>query len=77
MAYRSSLKFMRESKGMTQAELAEKAGVNLRMVQNYEQGFKDINKATVLTVLRLAEALGCDVYDILNPRSDYIGGDDI
>ena len=71
MAYKSSLKFMRESKGMTQAELAEKAGVNLRMVQNYEQGFKDINKATVLTVLRLSEALGCDVYDILNPRTDY------
>lgn len=71
MAYKSSLKFMRESKGMTQAELAEKAGVNLRMVQNYEQGFKDINKATVLTVLRLAEALECDVYDILNPRTDY------
>lgn len=73
MAYKSSLKFMRESKGMTQAELAKKAGVNLRMVQNYEQGFKDINKATVLTVLRLAEALGCDVYDILNPRTDYRG----
>ena len=71
--YKSSLKFMRESKGMTQAELSEKAGVNLRMVQNYEQGFKDINKATVLTVLRLAEALECDVYDILNPRTDYRG----
>lgn len=68
---RNALKFMRESKGMTQAELAEKAGVNLRMVQNYEQGFKDINNANVLTVLRLAEALDCDVYDILNPRSDY------
>ncbi len=64
---------MRESKDMTQAELAEKAGVNLRTVQNYEQGFKDINKATVLTVLRLAEALECNVYDILNPRSDYRG----
>ena len=71
--YKSSLKIMREYKGMTQSELAEKARVNLRMVQNYEQGFKDINKATVLTVLRLAEALGCDVYDILNPRSDYRG----
>ena len=70
---RNALKFMREAKGMTQAELSEKAGVNLRMVQNYEQGFKDINKATVLTVLRLAEALGCDVYDILNPRTDYRG----
>lgn len=73
MEYKSRLKFMREDKGMTQAELSKKAGVNLRMVQNYEQGFKDINKANVLTVLRLAEALECDVYDILNSRTDYRG----
>lgn len=63
-----SLKFERECKGMTQAELAERSGVNLRSIQNYEQGFKDINKAQVLTVLELAEALECDIYDIINPR---------
>ena len=69
----TALKFMRESKGFTQKELADKAGVNIRMIQHYEQGQKDINNATVLTVLRLSEALGCDVYDIINPRSDYRG----
>lgn len=63
-----SLKFERESRGMTQAELSEKSGVNKRMIQHYEQGFKDINKAQVLTVLKLSEALECDVYDIINPR---------
>ena len=62
------LKFMREQKGMTQQELAEKSHVNLRSIQNYEQGFKDINGAKVTTVLALAEVLGCDVYDIINPR---------
>ena len=60
---------MREDKGFTQAELAEKSGVNLRMIQNYEQGFKDINKAQVVTVLQLAEALDCDVYEIINDRN--------
>ena len=63
--YISSLKFMREDKGMTQAELSKKSGVNLRTIQNYEQGFKDIHKGNVVTVLRLAEALDCDVYEIL------------
>ena len=63
-----SLKFEREQKGWTQAELAERSGVNLRMVQNYEQGFKDINNAKVITAIQLAEALGCDIYDIINPR---------
>lgn len=68
MEYKSRLKWMREDKGMTQAELAEKSGVNVRSIQNYEQGFKDINGAKVVTVLQLAEALGCDVYEIINPR---------
>ena len=66
--YKSRLKLIREEKGMTQAELAERSGVNLRMIQNYEQGVKDINKASVVTVLQLAEALGCDVYKIINDR---------
>lgn len=68
MEYKSKLKFMRESKDMTQAELAERSGVKLRSIQNYEQGFHDINGAKVVTVLNLAEALGCDVYDIIQPR---------
>lgn len=59
---------MREDKGISQVELADKSGVNLRMIQHYEQGFKDINNAKVVTVLSLAEALGCDVYDIINDR---------
>ena len=68
MAYNSSLKNMREYKKMSQSELAERSRVSLRMIQYYEQGVKDINKAQVVTVLQLAEALGCDVYEIINPR---------
>lgn len=64
----TKLKNMRETKGLTQAELSAKSGVNLRTVQNFEQGFKDINKANVITVLSLAEALGCSVYDIIEKR---------
>lgn len=66
--YRSRLKFFRELRGMSQSELAEKSGVLLRTIQAYEQGYKDINKAQVVTVLRLAEALKCSVYDIINDR---------
>lgn len=66
--YKSSLKFMRKMKDMTQETLAELSGVPLRNIQAYEQGYKDINKAQVVTVLQLAEALDCDVYDIINPR---------
>lgn len=69
MEYKSRLKFMREDKGMTQATLAEISGVNIRTIQAYEQGLKDINKAQVVTVLALAEALECDVYEIINDRN--------
>lgn len=65
-----SLKYMREAAKLSQAELAAKSGVNVRLIQHYEQGFKNINKAQVVTVLKLAEALEADVYDIINPRTD-------
>ena len=65
---KSRLQFWRKEKGLTQAELAEKSGVNIRLIQHYEQGTKDINKAQVVTVLNLAEALDVDVYAIINDR---------
>ena len=68
MEFQSKLKFMRESKEMTQAELSHKSNVSLRMIQSYEQGFKDINGAKVTTVLALADALKCDVRDIIQPK---------
>jgi Helix-turn-helix. len=61
----SNLKKMREQKLMTQAELSEKSGVSIRMIQYYEQGAKDIKKGNVMTVLSLAEALGCDIREII------------
>jgi transcriptional regulator with XRE-family HTH domain len=59
---------MREDKGMTQAELSEKSGVSIRVIQAFERGARDINKAQVVTVLELAEALECDIYEIINNR---------
>ena len=66
--FKSRLKFMREDKGLSQSELAKASGVPVRVIQAFEMGYRDINKSQVLTVLQLAEALECDVYDIINPR---------
>ena len=38
---------------------------DLWMVQHYEQGFHDINKAEAMTVYKLAKALGCRMEDLL------------
>lgn len=67
--FKSRLKFMREDKGMSQSELAKASGVPLRAIQAFESGYRDINKAQVITVLQLSEAIECDVYDIINPRT--------
>lgn len=60
------LKEIRTGKQITQAELAKRAGVSLRTLQDYEQGRKDINRAAAVTVYRIAEALGVSVGDLLD-----------
>lgn len=61
----SRLKTKRETKQLSQRKLAELSGVSVRMIQYYEQGVKDINKAHAMTVYKLSEALECDICDIL------------
>ncbi|MBQ6499852.1 MAG: helix-turn-helix transcriptional regulator [Mogibacterium sp.] len=61
----NNMKELRQAAGLTQAQLAEKSGVNVRMVQYYENGFKDLSKAAFETGLKIAEALGCDPRDLL------------
>lgn len=62
----SKLKYLRQERGYSQSKLSEEAGVNVRMIQYYEQGFNDINKAQAITVYKLAKALGVTVEEILN-----------
>lgn len=60
------LKEIRKKRGMTQAELAKKSGLNPRTLQDYEQGSKDLNSARLETILRLCVALECKMIDIVN-----------
>ena len=62
---KAKLHQIRKARGFTQQQLSEASGVTLRMIQLYEQGQNDIQKAQVHVVLRLAQALGCDVEDLL------------
>lgn len=64
----TKLKKIREASGLSQAKLAEASGVNVRMIQHYEQGVKDIDAAAALTVHRLAQALNCTVEDLLETK---------
>ena len=45
--------------------LAEKSGVSLRMIQQYEQRAKDINRASGTNLFALARTLGCNMEDLM------------
>ena len=74
-----NLKKRREAVGLSQSQLAKKAGVSIRLVQTLEAesatNHRDINKAAAMTVWKLAEALDCDIIDILEPELPDGGGE--
>ncbi len=55
----------RKKAKMTQKQLAEAAGINQRMLEYYETGIKDINGAKLCTLLKLCEALGCGLRNLI------------
>lgn len=61
----SKLKEIREQKAITQQQLSEASGVNIRMIQYYEQGVKDINKAQAITLLKIARSLNSTIEELL------------
>jgi DNA-binding transcriptional regulator YiaG len=50
---------------LSQQELSERSGVNLRTLQEYEVGRKDLQRAAAVTVLALSEALWCSPSELI------------
>lgn len=61
----TNLQRLRKDAGISQRELAEKSGVALRTLQQYEIRARDINKAAAIILVALAKALNCQAEDIL------------
>lgn len=61
----SGILYQRTSMEMSQRELAEKSGVNLRQIQRYENSTSDIGNMTLRNALSIAKALGCEVQDLI------------
>ena len=70
----AKLQQQRKRCGYSQKELAERSGVNLRTLQQYELKTKDISKASVQTVVALANALGCRVEELLEYSAEEDDG---
>lgn len=67
----SRLQYHRLRNGMSQKDLSDKSSVSLRMIQQYEQRKKDINKASISSVYSLAKALNCDIENLMEWHFDF------
>lgn len=63
--YKSPLKFQRVAVGMTQAQLAEASGVNIRQIQRVESGRSKEENMTVKNLLAIADVLGIDPHYLI------------
>lgn len=67
----SKLKERRKAAGLTQCQLAAQVpGITVRTLQHYEQGSLDLNRAAAITVWYLAQALDCEMWDLLELPED-------
>ena len=61
----TKLEWSRRMAGMTQAELAEASGVNIRQIQRVELGEAETGNLTARNLIAIADALGVDVRSLI------------
>lgn len=59
------LQYHRTTNNLSQNNLSKNSGVSLRMIQQYEQRKKDINKASVSSLYSLARVLNCQIENLM------------
>ena len=62
----TKLEDQREKAGLSQGKLADKAGLSVRTLQDYEQGRKNLNGAKLVTLLTLCKSLNCKLSDLIS-----------
>lgn len=65
------LKEMRQARGLSQSQLADKSDLNVRTLQHYEQGSKVFDHARIDTILKICVALNCKIEDVIE-NEEYI-----
>ena len=62
----TKLQEMRQAAGLSQSQLAEKAGIKIRPIQAYEQGWRNLEGASIEVLLKFCVALNCKLEDIID-----------
>lgn len=61
----NNLQEIRKKAGLSQSQLAEKTGISVRTIQAWEKFYRDLSKASLENLLKLAEALNCEIDDLI------------
>ena len=64
----SKLKKMRLASGLKQKEVSQLTGINVKTICQYEQDPAKINKASIETIAKISDAIGCDMMDIIETK---------
>lgn len=67
----TKLQHMRQARGLSQSQLAEKSGINFRVLQHYEQGTKPFDHARIDRILNICLALNCKLGDVIENK-EYV-----
>ena len=65
------LKEKRQAARLSQSQLAEKTGINVRTIQHYEQGSKNFDHARIDTIMKICIALHCKLEDVIE-NQEYV-----
>lgn len=60
-----NLKKIRESRGLSQSQLAKASDVPVRTIQKYEINEVNINNCKAINVYKMAKALRCKMEDLI------------
>lgn len=61
----NKLLYQRSLAEMTQQQVADATGMNIRQIQKFESGERDLGNITLRNAIALAKSLDCDVDDFL------------
>lgn len=68
------MKKIRESKNISQEQLAAKTGLSIQLIRLYEQQPVRINNAKLISLIKIAKVLDCKLVDLIEDkdlRSDF------
>lgn len=68
----SNLARIRKEKMLSQGDLVRISGVSKSVITKYESGERDINKASGITLLKIAAALNCKIEDLLEGKEEVM-----